>query len=146
MNDAPWIRFDIPKIEELKQTYEAVIKFILKELPDVNWNSPKETVRYFSETLDIPIPNAKIKTIANLMACYDEHSYEFEVISGLTYYLKLKYSLKNHIGAILRHEVNGIVTLRLHDGEWTLPNKQPVSLSPEITACILARHNQGATL
>ena len=128
-------------INDLKTRYESVIEFILSDLPQVNWNSSKEIVKYLNETLDIDVKDAKIKTVAGLLQCYDENSYEFNVISGLTYYLKLKYTLKNYIGCILRHETNGIVALRLEDGEWKMPNKQPLPIAPEINECIIARYS-----
>jgi len=143
MEKQNWIRYDIPKIEALQKTYQEVIEFILKELPSCNWNSPKAIVEFYKKEFDITLDNAKISTLSSILPNFEEDTLEFEVTLGLLYYLKLKYTIHNYTGAILRHEINGVVNLRYYEGEWCLPNRRAISRSPEIQQAIIATYQEG---
>jgi len=133
-----WIQFEIRKIELLRQSHLAAIDFIVSELPPCNWNSPREIRRFYQDYFDKSLDNVKIKTLeAHLLTCLED-SLEYEVTHGLILMFKLQYTVRNYLDCILRHHQEGIVKLRLVDGVWKMPNKQALSLAPEITECIKA--------
>lgn len=135
----PFIEFDMKKIEALKTTYNESIKFILDELPDLNWDSAKQVQNYFRDYFDIKLENVKIAHVLSHLESVSHDSPAFDVINGFVLYLKQKFTLKNYIDCIIRHNINGRVNLRHFGGRWVLPNRQPLSLNPEITECIIAQ-------
>lgn len=135
----PYIDFDLCKVRALKESYEENIKFILTGLPCINWNSADQVKALFLCMFDITLENVRIDHVLSHLEEVDHDSPAFDAINGFVLYLKLKYSLKNYINCILRHEENGRVYLRLFKGQWVLPNRQPPSLNPEITECIVAQ-------
>lgn len=138
MENDPFIDFNMDKVQELKASYEESIEFILSELPAINWNSSQQAKKYFKEHLDITLENVKIDHVLSHLESVSHDSPAFDVINGFVLYLKQKFTLKNYIDCICRHQINGRVTLRLFGGRWVLPNRQPVSSNPEITECVIA--------
>lgn len=136
IDEQPFIDFDILRVKALKDSYEDNVKFVLEELPDINWNSNAQVKKYFKETFEICLENVTINHILSQLEVLEHDSAAFDTINGFALYLKQKYTLKNYIDCILRHEENGRVYLRQFKGRWVLPNRQPVSLNPEITECI----------
>lgn len=132
-----YIDFDVGKIKELKERYEATKQLISEMMSPINLEKPSEIKQFFENELDIKLDNARITTIQEYMGNYDHDSMQYDAINGVVMYLKIKYSLKNYINCILKHEENGRVYLRQVNGTWMMPNKQPLSRNPEITECIL---------
>jgi hypothetical protein len=135
----PYIHFDMAKVETLKTVYELNLEFILEELPEINWDSAKQVKKYFSENFDIKLENVKIDHVLSHLEEHTHDSPAFDVINGFVLYLRSKFTLKNYIGCIERHAVDGKVTLRSFGGSWVLPNRRPISLNPEIEECVIAR-------
>lgn len=142
----PYIVFNIGMIVALKDRYEKNIAFLKTQLPDVNWNSRVATRRFFEEKLGIFLENVTISHLETYLALLDHDSTDFDVINGLVLYLKQKYTISNYLDCILRHHENGRVNLRHHEGAWVLPNKRPLTTSPEIQECIVhSTTKKGAT-
>jgi len=139
----PNIEFDINKVKELKADYKKIMAYNLEQLPNINWDSSKQVIELFKKGLDIDIDNVRISTIDPYLNFLDHDSDAFQVVYGYSSYLKLKYAIKNQLDCILRHEDNGKVALRLHNGKLMMPNKQPITSSPEIQACIIAQNLKG---
>ena len=145
----PYIEFDMDEINELKLDYENTLEFITSELPEVNWNSRVETKSYFSDEYNVAINSLKIAELRDTISRLDEQEY-FEgdrdrckdELTGLLELLKLKYTLHNYLDCILRHHTEGRVYLRNIDGEWKMPNKQPISTNPELTRCIASNKGE----
>lgn len=135
----PYLEFDLDEVKDLRSCYLATIDTLLKDLPDVNWNSRLEVKDYFLSEHDLVLDSLKISELHSLVEFLDEDSDEYDVLSGLVEYLKLKYTVKNYLDCILRHEDNGKVYLRDVDGELRMPNKQPLSYSPDITDCLISQ-------
>jgi hypothetical protein len=136
-DEKPFIDFDILKIKGLKDEYDENITFVLGELPlKVNWNSQPQVKSYFRESFGIELENVKIEHVFSHMEKLDHDSPAFDVINGFLLYLKYSYILKNYINCILRHEESGRIMLRHFQGQWVLPNRRPLSGSPEIKSCI----------
>jgi hypothetical protein len=142
LEERPYIDFDILKIKDLKERYEENQKFIAEGLPcGVNFNSPKQIREVLGKRLDITTENVKIEALERYRDLYDHDSEAFDFMNGLVLFLKNKYMLNNYINCILKHEENGRVYLRHERGEWVLPNKRPLSESPEIKECIIGTRN-----
>lgn len=138
--EPPFIDYNILMIKDLKERYEDTKKWILGELPKINWDSQKQIKSLFSETLEITLENVTIEHVQELLGRYDHDSEEFDLVNGLILYLKTKYTLNNYINCVLKHNENGRVYLRHEQGEWVLPNKRPLSGSPEIKECVTRTH------
>lgn len=132
-----WLQFDIQKIKLLKEDYEGAMSYIEEGLPNINFNSRKEVLNFFEKTFKIKLQTTRIKELSQYLAAYKEDSIENEMITGIVYYFKMKYTLKNYIDCILRHEKGGRVELRNFLGKISLPNRQPLPYSKEIQAAII---------
>lgn len=133
----PYIDFDILKVKSLKDEYEENMGFITEALPTgINFNSPKQIRALLEERLDITTKHVRISELEVWRDFYDHDSEGFDLLNGLVLYLKCKFILSNYINCILKHEENGRVYLRFENGEWLMPNKRPLSDSPQIIACI----------
>ena len=132
-----YIKFDIEKIQGLKETYTDAMSIIKDGLPDINLNSTKNIINFFEKTFRIQLSSIRIKEIARYLSAYKEDSEEHEIITGIVYYFKMKYLLKNYIDSVLRHEKQGVVELRRYMGRLALPNRQPLPYSHEVIDCII---------
>jgi hypothetical protein len=140
--ERPYIDFDILKIKDLKERYEENLKWIAEEIPAViNFDSPKQIKSLLEERLDITMESVKISLLEAYREEQDHDSEAYDLLNGLVLYLKQKFTLANYINCILKHEENGRVYLRHERGEWVLPNKRPLSESPEIKECIIGTRN-----
>ena len=136
-----WIKFDVVKLRQLKEHYEAAIESIKEQLPNINLNSKKELLNFFEKNLNIHLQTSRIKEIEACLSSYTHDQEEYYILLGVTYYFKLKYSLKNYINWVLKNESNGIIYLRHWWGDWVLGNKQPLPGSPEILECVIGHSN-----
>lgn len=132
-----WLRFDMAKIRLLRTDYIDAMDYIKSGFPGVNFNSRREIINFFDKTFQIDLNSAKIKEIAHYLAAYKEDSVEHELITGIVYWFKMKYAIKNYLDCIIRHEVNGKVILRDFMGKLSLPNRQSLPYSMEIQGMIL---------
>lgn len=132
-----WIKFDIKKLNELKIVYEDAMFSIKEQLPAMNLNSKKEVIEFFAKELSIELPSSRIKDIELHLEKFTADQEEYHILLGITYYFKIKYSLKNYINHILSTQSNGIVYLRNWWGAWVMPNKQPLPAAPEILDCVI---------
>jgi hypothetical protein len=136
VRDEPYIGFNISEIRLLKSVYECSMDFLMDEMPDINWNSAQQIKVYFHETYRLMLENVKITTFSDLAEQFPEGSTQKDLLTRITMYLRLKFSVKNYLDCILRHEVDGLVYLRDVNGVWRLPNKQPLSYNEEISNTI----------
>ena len=134
-DERPFIEYDMEKIYALKEEYELNLKFIEENLPPINWNSPKQIKALFMQALEISLENVTISHVQSFMDRYDHDSEEFDLINGAVLYLKTKFTLNNYINCIVKHNDSGRIYLRKERGAWLLPNKRPLSTSPEIKQC-----------
>lgn len=140
MEEKAFIEYNLLCIKSLKDTYQESMAFLKSELPNINLNSPKQIKKMLKETLDITTENVTISNLKNFREKYDHDSEEFDLLNGLVLYLQQKYTLTNYIDCIIKHEEGGRVYLRLEGEAWMLPNKRPLSESPEIKACVTRTH------
>lgn len=138
MNE-PYIIFDMPAIYRLREVYETNLIHVKEQLPPVNWNSRDKTILFFKETFDLDLNNVRIDPLVEILNGLEHDSEVFDVLNGFVLYLKFKFTLKNYIDCIIRHNKDGRVRLRYFQGQWVLPNRQPTSMNPEITECIVAQ-------
>jgi hypothetical protein len=127
--------YDMEKVQSLRKLYTENMIFIGKELYPVNLDSNKSILAFCNEELDIYPENVKIWHLETFLSQFDHDSTQFNAFYGILSYLKLKYSIKNYIDCIIRHEVQGRVALRFIDGQVRMPNRQPMSGNPEINQC-----------
>ena len=140
MDDA-YIDVDLDKLEEIKQNYLFCLEYTKGELPsDCDWDKPKKVKEYFKICFGVDLKNFKISHVSSFLDELDHDSPAFDCINGYVLYLKIKYTLKNYIDCIFRHEESGRVRLRWLYGNWMLPNKQPLPEHPEIKECIIGTH------
>lgn len=132
-----WLKFDMDQIKLLKQDYEGAMDYIKEGLPNINFNSRKEVLNFFEKTFRINLKTLQIKELSRYIAAYKEDSVEHEMIRGIVYYFKMKYTLKNYVDCIIRHEKEGIIELRNYMGTLCFPNRQPLPYSQEVQAAIL---------
>lgn len=123
----PFIIFDTRKIIELKSLYKQVMQQIKSDL-SFNPDSHKETTK----ALDLSTKTVKIKDIEMLLNAIPDN----ETYQALFYYLKMKYAVRNYLDCILKHEVNGLVRLRIENNRLLMPNKRPLPYSEEIWDCV----------
>ncbi len=136
--DNEYIKFDIGKVLDLKDVYCEVMQFVQQDFPECNLNSSNQIKGYFWDQFNSVIPDTKIQTFKSLMELYPETHPLYEAAEQLSVYLKAKYTLKNYINCILKHENDGIITLRKIGGNLVMPNKQPLSYNDEISQCVLS--------
>ena len=137
----PWIDYDVDKIKKLREEYQTNLDFLRDQLPEgLNLESPEKIKKYFRDSLEINLQNVKISYISKLLDHFDTDSQEYDFINGLVLYLKLRFTIRNYLDCILRHQNHGRVNLRLMAGQWVMPNRQPISSSPEIIACETGRN------
>lgn len=137
--------FDIDEINDLKTCYQQTIESILDELPDVNWNSPIETKAYFSDNYGIQLKSVQIEELQkarNLIQSEEgfivkEQEQLEEELNGVIELYKLKYTIRNYLDNIIKHNKNGVIELREINGELRMPNKRMPPSSPDILACLL---------
>ena len=127
--------YDMGKVHALRINYLKNMEFIKEELSPVNLDSTKSILEFCNNELDIYPENCKIWHLESFLSSFDHDSTQFNAFYGILSYLKLKYSIKNYIDCIIRHEVEGRVALRFIDGQVRMPNRQPISGNPEITQC-----------
>jgi hypothetical protein len=136
-----YLDFNMLLVKELKERYEENLKWIADEIPAViNFNSPKQIKSLMEERLDMIVDSVTIQAVEGYRDLYDHDSEAFDLCNGILLYLRCKYTLSNYINCILKHEENGRVYLRQERGEWLLPNKRPLTESPEIKECITASY------
>ena len=138
--ERPFIDFNMNCILELKERYNDNVRFMEEHLKPLDTHSPKKMVNFFRDNLAISLDNVTISHLQDQAAKLDHDSQAFDYLNGLIQLLKLRYSLHNYIDCIIRHHENGRVYLRHERGEWVLPNKRPLSGSPEIKECYLRTH------
>ena len=92
----------------------------------------------------IDLHSLKIKVLESKLEEMEDYNYPEGATEELTMFvewMKLKYTIKNYLDCIMRHEEeNGKVYLRDVDGTLMMPNKQPLPYSPDITKAIIARN------
>jgi len=136
-----YIDCNILLVKDLKERYEENLKWIEEEIgADINLNSQKQLKAFLEERLDIVAESVKITVLESYRDQYDHDSEEYDLMNGLVLYFKAKYTINNYINCILKHEENGRVYLRWWAGNWVLPNKRPLSESPEIKECMIRTH------
>lgn len=143
---APWIRFDIEKVKSLRESYLESIAYTRRELPKIKWESPGKLKEYFKIRYGIVLENATIRHLQELSEKYEHIEDLHDTLQGVIYFLKLWYAVVNYLDCILRHEKEGVVTLREVDFVWKFPNKQPLPYSGEIWACVTGTHESIAHL
>ena len=126
-----WIKFDTEKIRLLRDDYVGCMESIKQGLPDINLNSRKAIMDFFEKTFQIELKSTRIKELSNYINAYGADSDEREVITGIVYYFKMKYMVKNYLDCILKHEKKGVVELREYFGSIVMPNRQPLPASKE---------------
>ena len=145
--DEYWIEFDIDEVVELLTDYRATMITLKELLPDVNWDSRLETKDFFISEYEIYLKSLKISDIEHEMNILANSNYlnesgeqALEVLTLLREYLKLKYTCKNYLEMILRHNKEGRVYLIEHNGQWVMPNRQSANIySPDIKSTIKAQ-------
>lgn len=139
-----WIQFDIDKIKELKARYEESMQITLDMLPEnIDWTKEKDVIDYFNNVLDIELHTIQTAEIEGHLELQEENTDSWEVVYGLTAYLKLKYTVINYLNCVLKHQICGVVNLRYFNNEVVLPNRRPLTHSEEIKQCILHSNVQG---
>lgn len=136
-----WIKFDIARLRQLKEHYEQASEVIKDQLPHINLNSQKQVIDFFEKNLNIHLQTARIKEIEKHLQHFSHDQEEYYTLLGVSYFFKIKYSLKNYINYVLKNEVDGIIVLQHWWGEWTLKNKQPLPKSPEVLECVIGHSN-----
>ena len=140
MESKPYIDWDILKVKRLKDLLTENMRLIKEFLPEgVNWDSPKQVKEFVTNKLGIVMEDVKIETLKGVMEKLDHDSESFDIINGYDMYLRQKYSISNYLDCVLKHHESGRVYLRHHEGQWVLPNRRPLSGSPEIVACETGR-------
>ena len=134
--EAEWVEFDLDKINELKETYELAMDFIREGLPNVNLNARKDILNFFEKTFAIKLKTSKIEEVSKYLQYYGDDSAETEMITGIVYYLKMKYSIKNYLTYIIKHD--GRIVLRPMFNKLMFNSIQPLPKSPEILDCIIS--------
>lgn len=134
----PVLQFDIAKVDQLAGELEETIVTIKELLPKVNWNSQKAVKQYFLDNYWLTLPDTKIVTLQEVRDQQEHDSELFDDLTGLIEYYKTLYKLKNYVRCIQRHHQQGKVYLREINGEWRMPNKQPVPTDSSITQCLTA--------
>jgi hypothetical protein len=130
-----YLVFNIPKVKQLRDDYEAAMEAIKENLPNINLNSKKEIISFFEKTFQIKLESSKIKDITKALRYFDSDSEEYDLILGVIYFYKMKYMVKNYLNCILKHHVDGVVQLREYFG-LALPNRQRLPYSEEVIDCI----------
>ena len=132
----PYFKVDLEKLAELKETYELALETIKDNLPDINLNSRNQVINLFEKQFNIKLNSIKIKEIASHLQDYDSDSAETDMIQGIVYYYKVKYSLKNYINWFLNTHEEGRIYIRVLFGRVTLTNRMELPRAPEILACV----------
>jgi hypothetical protein len=92
-------------------------------------------LEFMNQAVGVPAENLRINHIESFLTQFDDDSLEFNEIYGIVSYLRLKYSVKNYLDCILRHQIDGRIQLREVNHEFIMPNKQPLTGNPEILEC-----------
>jgi hypothetical protein len=132
------ITFDIIAIKELRRQYKETEETILELLPNINWNSRLEVKNYFLEEYSLKLTDCRMATLMYQREWASEGSGEWDDLNGLIELYRTQAVIRNYLDCILRHQVGGVVALREIDGQWLMPNKQPISTLQEITDCIIS--------
>ena len=139
--DEAFIDYDTKKLEDVRQSYLFCQGYIKGELPnECDWDRPTEVKKYLKKSFAIELNSVKISHVSSFLDGLDHDSPAFDCINGYVLYLKIKYTLKNYIDCIFRHQESGRVLLRWVNGNWVLPNKQPISENPEIKECVISTY------
>ncbi len=138
-----WIKFDIGKVLEIKETYCEVMEFVQQDLP-INLNSVHQIKAMWMEELNVFLVDTKISTFQFIKNAHEADSPTWNLAEEMIVFLKAKYILKNYINCILEGEIDGIVTLRNTEGKLSMPNKQSLSYNQEIHQCIVAQSPEAA--
>jgi len=130
------LEFDLDEVRDLKDTYQRAIDYIIEELPPVNWDSRVEVKDFFRDTFHIKLPDLTIAHLSTYLQFYDENTESYSILVGILELYKLKYSIRNYLDCILRHQQDGKVYLRQIGASWVFPNKQPLPKCEEILRCV----------
>ena len=131
------ITFDMVKIAILKNSYDASVEFCEAEFQGVNLNSGVQVKSYFREKFSLVLPDTKISTVNFEWTRSFADTPQQEALYALLTFLRSKFTLKNYINCVIKHEKQGIVTLREVDERLLMPNKQPISYNEEMIDCIV---------
>jgi hypothetical protein len=139
MNDKTdiYLVYDIEKVSALRNLYHSNMLFIQGQY-NFSLSSNKQIKEYLADYFGLTIKNVTIKQIADQRDNFAHDTEIYDILNGIVTYLRLKYTIKNYLDCILRHEKDGKLYLRLGNGELLFPNKRPLSRSPEIEGCIIA--------
>ena len=130
-----FIDYDIDKVVRLREVYVTAMAFHREHSDCPNLDSPKTVLEFMNQAVGVPAENLRINHIESFLTQFDDDSLEFNEIYGIVSYLKLKYSVKNYLDCILRHQIDGRIQLREVNHEFIMPNKQPLTGNPEILEC-----------
>lgn len=139
MYKIPTVTVDKEKLEKLKEVYEGAMEHIKEGLPDINLNSRKDILHFFERTFQIQLKSTRIQEISEQIDLLQEDSEEQEIVIGIVYYFKMKYSLKNYIYPMIKDAPE--VELETRFGRVQMKNHQPLPKSPEILECITRAYN-----
>jgi hypothetical protein len=135
-----FLEFDLDEVRDLKFCYEQTIESLLADLPGINWNSRLEVKDYFKYEHGIKIDSLQIGYLEARLSLYKANcgtTPASEIMASLIEYLKLKYTIKNYLDCILNHaDENGKVPLRVVEGCYVMPNRQPLPEAQAILDCL----------
>lgn len=140
--ESMFIEFDMDEIRDLKYCYKQTMSLLIDELPDVNWNSLVETKQYFLNEHNLCLISTKIESLKETVDNIEEEEYLehvdecVETLLGLIEYYKLRYTIRNYLDNIIRHEKDGKYPLRKFNNEWVMQNRQSLPYHPEIKAAM----------
>lgn len=135
-----YLKFDIEKTIELVEDFTKSKQAIKEILPDVNWNSRLETINFFKLEFGLELTSLKIEELERVLevleqqGCYPERT---DTLGLLIEYYKIHYIVRNYLLCILKHQKDGIVTLRSWNDELVMPNRQPLPKMTEIVNLII---------
>ena len=135
----PVLTVDIAKLEALKKVYDDAMEFIEIGLPNVDLSSRKDVLNFFEKTFRIELKSVRIAELSEYIYKYGENSEERDMIQGIVYFLKMKYSLKNYIIPMIERAPEVELAIRFNRVE--MHNHQPLPQSPEVLECITGAAN-----
>jgi len=132
-----WITFALPKIKELKNSYEETLQFIKNEYGlNFNLDYSEDIKKHVADYLGIPIKSAQINELKRVRSELLEGEDSHEHLTAIIEYLRLKWTIRNYCDCILNHaDSSGTVILR-EDGK--MPNRRPLPYLPDILECVKA--------
>jgi hypothetical protein len=133
---AEWVEFDLKKVNELKEMYLDAMGYIQNGLSHINLNARKDILNFFEKSFKIKLKSTKIEEVSKHIHHFGKDSEEADLITGIVYYMKMKYTIKNYLDYIIKHE--GRIVLSPMFGKLMFNSIQPLPKSPEILDCITA--------